>query len=325
MNGIDISSHQEGIDLSKINGLDFVIVKASQGANAKYSTFKTQVEQSLALGKLTGVYHYISGVGVEAEANAFATAIKPYIGRVLVCVDWEKSQNSKWGDVAYLDALISAVKAKIGIETICLYSMQAAYPWAIAEKHGCTTWVAKYAGTNVVNEFQKHPWAEGTFSCDIRQYSGMGRLDAWNGNLDLDKAYMTAEQWMVLAAPAGSKPQTTPKQELSVTGYWDTATTKALQKALGTVQDGIVSGQDRRDFDKVNRGGLHTSTWRIGSGGSQVIKALQKKVGAISDGYFGKATCKALQSCLGTTQDGLVSAPSKMVQELQRRLTSGTF
>lgn len=125
-----------------------------------------------------------------------------------------------------------------------------------------------------------------------------------------------------------SKPatsSTSSKADISVDGLWGKATTKALQKVLGTVADGIVSNQSSSDFAKVNKGGLLTSSWKTGHGGSMMIKAIQKKVGAIADGYFGKNTCKALQRYLGTTADGYVSKPSAMVKELQRRLNAGTF
>lgn len=113
--------------------------------------------------------------------------------------------------------------------------------------------------------------------------------------------------------------------KLSVDGYWGCATTRAVQKALGTTQDGIVSGQDAGDLAKCNRGGLESSSWQIGHGGSMMVRALQRKIGANPDGYFGVNTCRALQKYLGTTQDGIVSAPSSMVKELQRRLNDGKF
>lgn len=113
--------------------------------------------------------------------------------------------------------------------------------------------------------------------------------------------------------------------KLSVDGWWGVATTRALQKALGTTVDGIVSGQDDDDMASVNRGGLVTSSWKVGRGGSAMVKALQRKIGVSVDGYFGKNTCKALQRYLGTTQDGIVSAPSSMVKALQRKINAGSF
>ena len=110
---------------------------------------------------------------------------------------------------------------------------------------------------------------------------------------------------------------------LAVDGYFGAATVSALQTALGTTVDGCVSGQDYRDMAAI--GGKPTGAWRIGSGGSQMVKALQSKLGVDADGYFGRNTCRALQSRMGTTVDGVLSKPSACVKELQRRLTAGTL
>lgn len=124
---------------------------------------------------------------------------------------------------------------------------------------------------------------------------------------------------------ANATAPTTPSSNLNVDGYWGQNTTFKLQKALGTTQDGIISGQDKADFDAVDRGGLELTTWRIGNGGSNVIRALQKKIGVNADGYFGTNSAKALQRYLGTTADGIISGPSDMVKALQRKLNTGTF
>ena len=111
---------------------------------------------------------------------------------------------------------------------------------------------------------------------------------------------------------------------LDVDGVWGPATTRAVQSALGTPVDGVVSGQST-SFDACNRGGLSSASWQHGDGGSLMVRALQAKVGADVDGYFGRGTCSALQGYLGTYADGYVDNPSNMVKELQRRLNAGTF
>lgn len=123
-------------------------------------------------------------------------------------------------------------------------------------------------------------------------------------------------------ASSGSKKSSKQKENLAVDGKWGKGTTKALQRALGTTADGIISGQNKHKTTNALYGG--TVSFK-GSHGSQVIKALQKKIGANADGSLGPATIKALQKYLGTTQDGVLSRPSLVVKELQRRLNKGTF
>ncbi|WP_416149516.1 N-acetylmuramoyl-L-alanine amidase [Salipaludibacillus sp. HK11] len=114
-----------------------------------------------------------------------------------------------------------------------------------------------------------------------------------------------------------------PKRKASLTldGKWASATTKALQKSLGTVQDGEISNQPRNNVTESLYGGV-----TFGSGGSMVVRALQKKVGSTADGLLGPNTIRALQKYLVTPQDGVISRPSSMmVKEMQRQLNNGSF
>lgn len=115
-------------------------------------------------------------------------------------------------------------------------------------------------------------------------------------------------------------PHKSNNSKLKVDGYWGVATTKELQRVLGTTVDGIIS----RQYKNATTDSLFCKV-TYGKGGSMVIKALQKKIGVKQDGYLGPATVRALQKYLGTKQDGIISKPSLMVKELQRRLNNGTF
>lgn len=112
---------------------------------------------------------------------------------------------------------------------------------------------------------------------------------------------------------------------LTVDGLWGSATTRALQKALGTYADGIVDGQYAG-----NRPHLKACTigwcWDVDYGtGSPMVEALQRKIGCEADGVMGEQSVKALQRYLGTYEDGNLDYPSNCVKELQRRLSAGIF
>lgn len=115
-----------------------------------------------------------------------------------------------------------------------------------------------------------------------------------------------------------SKPKPTPKPTgLAVDGYWGPATTRALQAYFKTPIDGVISGQYR------NASTLNIPSVKFGTSGSLLVKAMQRWLGVTQDGYLGPITVKALQRKLGTPQDGLISKPSTVVKELQRRLNKG--
>lgn len=118
-----------------------------------------------------------------------------------------------------------------------------------------------------------------------------------------------------------------PTEKLEDDGEWGVLTTMALQRRLGTTVDGIISNQHA--CYRAANPGLLASSWEWesnpGKNGSEVIRALQRHIGAKVDGYAGPDTFRHLQRYLGTTVDGCVSNPSQMVKVMQRKLNAGTF
>lgn len=197
LNGIDISSYQSGIEMSVVPA-DFVISKASEGGSWRDPSFSRHIGQTLQLGKLAGAYHYVTGVGVEAEAALFAAQARPYLGRTALFLDWESGGNRAWGALSYLAALMDAVKARTGVmpAVYCPGGVYAQVRKAVGSR--CSVfWVAAYADANMTG-YQAAPWAESRYPCFIRQYSGTGRLSGYGGALDLNKCYGTAAQWRAL-------------------------------------------------------------------------------------------------------------------------------
>ena len=108
----------------------------------------------------------------------------------------------------------------------------------------------------------------------------------------------------------------TKADQLKVDGKWGQATTLRLQKIFGTVQDGVVSYQR----EKYRQLGCYTGwQWVTNpSGSSDLIKAIQRLVGAKVDGWIGPKTIRAMQKYWGTVQDGKISAVSDLVKAMQR-------
>lgn len=118
----------------------------------------------------------------------------------------------------------------------------------------------------------------------------------------------------------GKGPTNKKTSNISVDGYWGPATNRALQINLGTPVDGIISGQ----YDSATTRAISGVT-RNNRNGSIMIRALQRKIGVNADGLVGPATIRGLQRYLGTPVDGVLSKPSMVVKEMQRRLNNGTF
>lgn len=207
LRGIDVSNWQNGIALAKVPG-DIVIMKATQGTGYLSPDFARQYAEAKGAGKLLGAYHYVGGRGAAAEAEWFVKSLGNRVGECLLCIDWESEQNSKWGDLAYLEKLCAKVMELTDVVPV-VYCSKSSFPWDLCSRLGLGTWVAQYASMNLVDGYQDKPWNEGAYSCDIRQYASNGRLSGYSGALDLNKAYMTAAEWKAKAAKRGAKSAST--------------------------------------------------------------------------------------------------------------------
>lgn len=214
----------------------------------------------------------------------------------------------------------------------------AAYVWLL-RKLAADAGIPKTLDTgNSLNSkgIKSHDWIRknigGTTHSDPYAYLASFGVTKSQFKKDIEKGTITVNptpkvkvvsQTVTAATPkpkVKSQSVTKPKANLTIDGKWGSSTTKALQKALGIVVDGMISNQIRNSVTNNLYGSV-----TFGTGGSLVIKSLQRKVGAKVDGYLGSETIRKLQSYLGTVVDGKLSRPSLVVKELQRRLNKGTF
>lgn len=198
LNGIDVSSWQAGINIAAVPA-DFAIVKATQGTNYVSPVFRAQADATLNSGKLLGIYHYISGGNWQAEAEYFVNAVKDYVGRAVLALDFESGDNSAYGDTAYLQRCAQTVYNLTGVHPL-LYGSQRDYGRLaqVSKATNCGLWIAQYPNYERTG-YQDTPWNEGAYSCAIRQYSSSGILPNYGGNLDLNKFYGDAAAWQKYA------------------------------------------------------------------------------------------------------------------------------
>ena len=205
MNGIDISSWQAGIDIPKLTTTQFVIVKATGGIGYSNPYFISQLQASLAGGKLGGAYHYARETGykgtAKAEAALFYDRVKNYIGKIILALDWEAelSLGPAWA-LEWLDEVYRLT----GIKPL-LYTSQSecvSHDWTAVANAGYKLWLAQYANNNPTG-YQSDPWQKGSVGAFggyvMHQYTGTGRLTGYSGNLDLNLFYGGAAGWAALA------------------------------------------------------------------------------------------------------------------------------
>lgn len=216
LRGIDISSHQTGINCAAID-CDFVICKATQGTYYINPDCDRAYQTAKASGKLLGVYHYATGDNVKAEADFFLANIQGYIGEAILCLDWENNPGGynplyKTGAPAktWIKQWCDYIYEKTGVRPL-VYGSASAYS-EISGNGDYGVWVAQYPNYDPTG-WQETPWNEGAYDCAIRQYTSQGYINGYAGNLDLNKAYMTKEAWLKYANPSGEAVAPTPTPE----------------------------------------------------------------------------------------------------------------
>ena len=202
MNGIDISNHQKGINLSKVPA-DFVIIKATQGVTYTSPSFYTQISEALSLGRFVGVYHYASKGGAIPEAEHFLSIVSPYIGQVILVLDWEGQDNPNFSNPEYAIAWLKYVEQKTGIRPFIYMSKSVCRQYASKWDPKYPLWCAQYAN-KLPTGYKDAPWTDtkgfGPWPCcQILQYASTGLLSGYLKYLDLDKAYITLAEWVAYA------------------------------------------------------------------------------------------------------------------------------
>lgn len=200
MNGIDIARYQKGINLAAVP-CDFVIVKASQGSGSSiYPTFREQIEQAESLGRLLGVYHYASQGGAIPEAEKFLRTVDKYIGKAILCLDWEGEQNPNFKNPEYALSWLKYVEQRTGIKPFIYMSKSVCRQYSKVWDASFPLWCAQYADSTPTG-YRENPWTDSKGfgpwkECVIFQYSSKGQLPGYSKSLDLDKAYISTEQWL---------------------------------------------------------------------------------------------------------------------------------
>lgn len=139
----------------------------------------------------------------------------------------------------------------------------------------------------------------------------------WRRRRSRSIAAVIRPRWTTAAATPA--PATSPAG-LTVDGVvgWDTI--RALQTALGTPVDGVVSSQytgNRKYVPAATSGWV----WTSHPTGSTMVRGLQSRLGVTADGILGPDTIRAWQSRLGVAVDGYLGAAT--ARAIQTALNAG--
>lgn len=256
LKGLDISDYQRGIDLNAID-YDFMICKATEGTSIVHSTCDSFIQSAINAGKLWGFYHFMNKEDPTAQADYFYENCKNYFGHGIPVLDYEM-----YGRIGSDEAkrFLDRIYELTGVRCIVYMSRSVCTEedWsAIAPNHGL--WVAQYANDSETG-YQDDPWLPsggfGAWDCAaIHQYTSHGRLDGYDGNLDLDIAHMSSDAWGKYANPSGEAVSDAPAADYTPVGT--TADVAALVMAgyygNGDERKAVLGSRYDEVQDLINR------------------------------------------------------------------------
>ena len=246
--GIDISSHQGGLNIAAI-WADFVIVKVTEGAGYINPFWQQQAEATLRAGKRLGLYLFANDEDPNEQARFFLDRAKAYAGRATFWLDWEADALN----LAPSDALVilNQMAAETGSTPGIYLNGQGmgSGDWsAIAGRF--PLWYA--GGPNYASYGQAYsdpavptvPYWGGNVL--IHQYTEDGYLPGYNAHLDLDRLrdraawdQMIGGGHVTVSAPASPAPTAIDgQQRLDEDGEMGPATIARFQQVMGTPIDG---------------------------------------------------------------------------------------
>lgn len=213
MYGIDLSTYQKDIDLSKgKDNFDFGIVKLTEGVGYIDKSAPYHLDSLTSLGKLIGVYHFCRPdlhKTIEEARKEVAWFVKNVkknnlIGRSILCLDWE---TNTYGNTHLLRAMVDYIIDETAIAPF-IYCNRSTLNEIISNDANifkdCYLWFAYWPSSIVTDvggggimpedkalSIQYHIW----------QYSSTGKFPGFKSRVDLNKAAITKEQWISFATP----------------------------------------------------------------------------------------------------------------------------
>lgn len=247
--GIDISSHQGGLNIAAI-WADFVIVKVTEGTGYINPFWQQQAEATLAAGKRLGLYHFANDEDAGEQARFFLDQAKVYAGRATFWLDWEADAVGLGPGpaLAFLNQVAAETKSTPGFYTY--QNVLSSFDWsAVAARF--PLWVAGGPDYSDYGRSYSDPpvpnvpyWGGGAL---VHQYTEDGYLPGYSSHLDLDRLRdrsawdaMIGGGHVTVSTPAASPAPTAVdgQQRLDEDGEMGPATIARFQQVMGTPIDG---------------------------------------------------------------------------------------
>lgn len=255
IHGVDVSAYQSAT--YSISGLDFVIVKVTEGLSYVNPRWVAQRDRAKAAGLVWGAYHYPHmGNDPIREADYFLQQVKWAPGDIIV-LDWEGYDSANKGvsrarQLAYRDAWLKYVKGKMPSHRVGMYC-NTDYWLNVDQTGNCGDflWIAT-AGAPAGQPGIKAKWTFHQYSTaggidhDVANFPSRSALAAWAAGTTTEEALVADASDVktlfqtdgVLSSPDGAKDATGNKYWSAESylrfGYLQDRETNKLVKQLST-------------------------------------------------------------------------------------------
>ncbi len=180
--GIDVSRWQGNIDWNavKSSGIDFAIIKATEGVDYVDPYFVSNMTGAAAAGLHIGAYHFLRAGDAKEQARQFIAAVKPYSPNYPLLCDVEAADLRALGKDAITDMVVTfceAVRAA-GYHPMIYFNLDWRLNCLDMSRLGAyDLWFARYSN------------APGYNDVGIWQYSSTQSVPGISGNVDADYSY----------------------------------------------------------------------------------------------------------------------------------------
>ncbi len=187
--GVDISAHNGNVKFStlKEQGIDFAILKATEGSTFKDTSFVNNIQKAQNAGMKVGAYHFFR-FDVPGHLQAI-NLINSVTGRKLdfpIVIDIEESGNPEITDTKLIKSRLGEMIDHLHYSgfPVMLYSNKKGYNRFIKEHFDTIPlWICSFS--NPPEEFD---W-------DLWQYTHSGHLNGANGHIDINAFRGTIDEY----------------------------------------------------------------------------------------------------------------------------------
>ena len=196
--GIDVSHHNGKINWGQVPDVEFVYVKATEGATYVDPMYQQNIKGARAKKLRVGAYHYFRTTSsVQKQFENYKEHVKKSDIDLIPMVDVEECK--KWSTVQFQDSLmrfIQLVKSHYG-KAPMIYSVNTFYNKYCAPKfNNYYLMIGRYGNDK--------PFIKGKGTYTIWQKSQIGRIAGISKNVDIDIFHKKASVKVILLNDSGN-------------------------------------------------------------------------------------------------------------------------